>query len=68
VPGVRHVLDVRIGSAPLVPARAAPAAEQDGEENAAQPERIPLSEERTIRVPGDTLVCLTDCEVEVVSL
>ncbi|MBN1641143.1 MAG: putative baseplate assembly protein [Anaerolineae bacterium] len=67
VPGVRHVLDVRVGSAPLVPARAAPSAARDTKDGAA-PERIPLSDERIIRVPGDALVCLTDCEVEVVSL
>jgi hypothetical protein len=68
VPGVRHVLDVRIGSRPLIPTRAAPGAEDGEGMQGPATGRIELSDVRSIHIPEDTLICLTDCEVEVVSL
>jgi predicted phage baseplate assembly protein len=67
VPGVKHVLDVRLGQRPIVPAQLRSASDE-GEGAAAQEEELVVSDQRTIQVPEDTLLCLIDAEVEVVSL
>jgi predicted phage baseplate assembly protein len=77
VPGVRHVLDVRLGQRAMVPARELARQESASEDSAGAQaeegstegeEEAALSEQRAIEVPPDTLLCLLDCEVEVVRL
>jgi predicted phage baseplate assembly protein len=68
VPGVKHVLDVRLGQRPIVPARLRPASGEDEETSAQDGEQVATSEQRTIHVPEDTLLCLIGAEVEVVTL
>jgi len=68
VPGVKHVLDVRLGQRPIVPAKIRPASGEDEEALAQDGEQVATSEQRTIHVPEDTLLCLIGAEVEVVAL
>ena len=77
VPGVKHILEVQLGQRPVVPAKEVPpqeslsagaAAPQEEEVPLSGEESLPLSDQRTIQVPADTLLCLLGCEVEVVSL
>ncbi len=67
VPGVKHVLDVRLGQRPIVPAKLRPAS-SEGEDESAQEGELAVSGQRTIPVPEDTLLCLIGAEVEVVTL
>ncbi len=62
VPGVKHVLDVQFGQQPLLPGAKSPAATPaSGEQDAA-------GSRQAIEVPADTLLCLLESTVEVVSL
>jgi predicted phage baseplate assembly protein len=62
VPGVKHVLDVRVGQRPVTPGR------ERGRPSEAEQDEVPLTDDRVLSVPGDTLLCLLDAEIEVVSL
>jgi predicted phage baseplate assembly protein len=62
VPGVKHVLDVRLGYRPVAPRQEA------GTLRDAEGDEVPLTDERTISVPADTLLCLLEAEIEVISL
>ena len=74
VPGVRHVLGVQLGQRPLAPSKeVAPDEflfedEEELDEEAAAEQEIEMSDQRVLQVPADTLICLLECEVEVVSL
>lgn len=74
VPGVKHVLDVRLGQRSIVPAQLHPpstASDDDLEAPATSlgaPGSSLAEAQRTILVPEDTLLCLIDAEVEVVAL
>ncbi|MBN1656887.1 MAG: putative baseplate assembly protein [Anaerolineae bacterium] len=72
VPGVKHVLDVRLSYRPVIPSRERASmgggAQSEGEE--AETSRAPLTQvtQRMLRVPPDTLLCSLDHEVQVVEL
>jgi predicted phage baseplate assembly protein len=68
VPGVRHVLDVRLSYRPVIPSREPTAVADDGEEvQPAAAMLTPLSQ-RMLKVPPDTLLCSLDHDVQVVEL
>jgi predicted phage baseplate assembly protein len=61
VPGVKHVLDVQASTRPVVPAEETLREADEEQEVAAQP--LTAVEQKTIRVPADTLLCSLDHEV-----
>jgi predicted phage baseplate assembly protein len=70
VPGVKHVLDVRLSYRPLIPGRekpVQPAGEEGQEEGAAEVTLTPVRQ-RMLQVPADTLLCSLDHEIQVVEL
>ncbi|MBN1937902.1 MAG: putative baseplate assembly protein [Anaerolineae bacterium] len=75
VPGVKHVLDVKLGSRPVMPSRERPPTEQVGQSEDEEKETIEVvveqlavSDQRVIQVPPDTLVCSLGHEIQVVTL
>jgi predicted phage baseplate assembly protein len=68
VPGVKHVLDVRLGQRPIVPAKIKPTPGEGEEAPSHDAEQAAISGQRTIKVPEDALLCLISSEVEVVNL
>jgi hypothetical protein len=64
VPGVKHVWDVQVSQRPVVPSQETLA---QGEESAGRDEEtVTLVDQRRIQIPGDTLLCSLDHEIEVV--
>ena len=68
VPGVKHVLDVRLGQRPIVPAKIKPTPGEAEEALFHDAEQAAVSGQRAITVPEDALLCLVSSEVEVVNL
>jgi len=66
VPGVKHVLDVRLGYRSLLPGTEVPEPAEEDEEEA----ELPLSPvtEKSVRASPDTVLCSLDHEIEVVEL
>ena len=68
VPGVKHVLEVRLNQREVIPSKEAPSrGEEDRPEAAAEGVLIPVTERR-LEVPDDTLLCSLDHQVEIVDL
>jgi hypothetical protein len=68
VPGVKHVLEVRLNQREVLPSKEAPPRiEEDRPEAAAGRALIPVTERR-LEVPDDTLLCSLDHQVEIVDL
>ncbi len=69
VAGVKHVLDVQLAQRPLVPGVDSLGGEGSSHASTAAGENdAAASEHRVIQPPPDTLLCLLNCQVEVVSL
>ncbi|MEJ2209156.1 MAG: putative baseplate assembly protein [Anaerolineae bacterium] len=72
VPGVKHVLDVRLSCRPVLPSREravlAAAGSDEGEVAEASGPMLSPVAGRMLAVPPDTLLCSLDHEVEVVEL
>jgi predicted phage baseplate assembly protein len=74
IPGVKHVLDVRLSRRPVVPAREpAPRELPDGIEPADQetpPGQAALAvvDQKRVDIPADTLLCSLDHEIKIVQL
>ena len=68
VPGVKHVLDVRLSYRPVVPGKELPPQQEEGQER--EPAEVALTavEQRMLEVPEDTLLCSLDHEIQVVEL
>jgi len=68
VPGVKHVLEVRLNQREVLPSKEASSRrEEDRPEAAAEGALIPVVERR-LEVPDDTLLCSLDHQVEIVDL
>lgn len=69
VPGVKHVLDVRLSQRPVTPAHeGARTVDASAEEPAATvPQLIPV-EQRRVQVPDDTLLCSLEHEIRIGSV
>lgn len=67
VPGVKHVLDVKLAYRPIRPGRESAPGEESADEEEADAGLIPVTE-KMIQVPEDTLLCSLDHEIEVVDL
>jgi predicted phage baseplate assembly protein len=68
VPGVKHVLEVRLNQREVFPSKEPSArGEEDRPEAAAEGALIPVTERR-LEVPDDTLLCSLDHQVEIVDL
>jgi predicted phage baseplate assembly protein len=63
VPGVKHVLDVRLSRRPVIPTKESPA---EGSEDTAR--GLAQVSERMIEVADDTLLCSLDHQVEMVEV
>jgi len=75
VPGVKHVLDVRLSYRPVIPSREQAAARgvlgsagSDGDEREAFKTALTTVTQRMMRVPLDTLLCSLEHEVQVVEI
>jgi predicted phage baseplate assembly protein len=72
VPGVKHVLEVKLSQRPLNPAQElTPAPEEEGQVQSQPPVDRPalsLIEQRRFEIPPDALVCSVDHQVRVVEL
>jgi predicted phage baseplate assembly protein len=72
VPGVKHVLDVRLSYRQVIPSReralARGGAAGEGEETEVFRTALTVVTQRMLRVPPDTLLCSLDHEVQVVEL
>ena len=69
VPGVKHVLDVRLNQRPVIPSREGPAQpEEEGEvPGRAEPPLTPIADRR-LDVPQDALLCSLGHEIKIVEL
>jgi predicted phage baseplate assembly protein len=68
VPGVKHVLEVRLNQREVLPSKEPSArGEEDRPEAAAEEALTPVTERR-LEVPDDTLLCSLDHQVEIVDL
>jgi predicted phage baseplate assembly protein len=69
VPGVKHVLDVRLSQRPVTPGReAAPPADSEREEPPAADALLAPVEQRRVQVPDDTLLCSLEHEIRIGSV
>lgn len=69
VPGVKHVLDVRLSYRQVIPSRErAAVAAGDGDERETLRPPLTTVTQRMLRVPPDTLLCSLDHEVQVVEI
>jgi predicted phage baseplate assembly protein len=68
VPGVKHVLDVRLSYRPVVPGGERPPQEEQEEEERTRQVRLTAVKDRRLQVPADTLLCSLDHEIQVVEL
>jgi predicted phage baseplate assembly protein len=69
VPGVKHVLDVRLSQRPVTPSReGARALEANAEETATSEAQLIPVEQRRVQVPDDTLLCSLDHEIRIGSV
>jgi predicted phage baseplate assembly protein len=68
VPGVKHVLDVRLSYRPVIPSRERPAGTEGGEEGEPAGAMLSPVSQRMLAVPPDTLLCSLDHDVQVVEL
>jgi predicted phage baseplate assembly protein len=68
VPGVKHVLEVRLSQRPLVPSREPLARSRDRQEESADLEALSPVGGRMLEIPDDTLLCSLDHEIEIVEL
>jgi predicted phage baseplate assembly protein len=69
VPGVKHVLDVRLLQRPVTPGReGAPSPESERDEPAAADTLLVPVEQRRVQVPDDTLLCSLEHEIRIGSV
>ncbi len=71
VPGVKHVLDVKLSQRPIVPNKELPLRDEEDvtptAEAPAPPSLTPVAE-RKLAVPGDALLCSLEHEITLVEL
>jgi hypothetical protein len=65
VPGVKHVLDVQLGTRSVIPARELPPEER---EDQGRRKRLTQVDQKVVRVPANTLLCSLDHEITLVEL
>ena len=68
VPGVKHVLDVRLSYRPVVPGGERPLRAEQEEEEQPRQVRLTAVKDRRLQVPADTLLCSLDHQIQVVEL
>jgi hypothetical protein len=68
VPGVKHVLDVRLSYRPLVPGKELLSRLEEGEEGESAGIALTPVKKRSLQVPADALLCSLDHEIQVVEL
>ncbi len=73
VPGVKHVLDVKLSQRPVNPGKEVPSAGDEEEEAQAPPQvkaELPLTpiEQRRFAVDADTLLCSLEHEIKITEL
>ena len=66
LPGVKHVLDVRLSTRPVIPDREQVSAEEEGSERSE--ESLQAVEGTMIRVPSNTLICSLEHDVAIAEL
>jgi predicted phage baseplate assembly protein len=68
VPGVKHVLEVRLNRREVLPSKVSPSRGEEERPEAAAEEALTPVTERRLEVPDDALLCSLDHQVEIVDL